>query len=231
MGLNTAMLYTEDTYESSGRAVLRLSAQDGTLRRSCGNWTPMPRCSALRCSHAFRPLAHLEQILQWPAYDEYKDTDAVLIADEDKTYELLEKMIAAASAPFKSKRIHIGMDEAHGIGSGRYKKRHGVKSPFDILNGHLGRVSGICSRLGLKPMIWSDMYFRLGSKSHDYYDLDAVVPPEVIASIPKDARLVYWDYYHLDKAFYADFIDRHRALGSEPRSWLAGFGRGAVSGR
>ncbi len=53
-------------------------------------------------------LGHLEQILQWPAYAEYRDTAGILLAGEDKTYALLEKMIAAASAPFRSKRIHVG---------------------------------------------------------------------------------------------------------------------------
>jgi hypothetical protein len=37
-----------------------------------------------------------------------------------------------------------------------------------------------------------------------------------VAKIPKDVQLVYWDYYHHDVEFYRDWIDRHRALGSEP---------------
>jgi hypothetical protein len=161
-------------------------------------------------------LAHLGQVLQWPAYAQYRDTDQVLLADEPKTYALLEKMIDAASAPFRSKRIHLGMDEAHGIGTGKYKKLHGETSAFDILNRHLANVRDLCARRGLRPMIWSDMYFRIGSAKNDYYDKTSVIPPEVVEKIPKDVQLVYWDYYHHDVEFYLEWIRRHRALGSEP---------------
>ena len=40
-----------------------------------------------------------------------KSTSEVLLANLDDTYEFIEKMISAASSPFRSKRIHIGMDE------------------------------------------------------------------------------------------------------------------------
>ena len=215
MGLNLVMLYAEDTYEVPGEPFFgylrgRYTHQEMKELDDYADALGIEMCPCIQT------LAHLAQILQWPAYSEYRDTNDVLIADEEKTYALIEKMIAAASAPFRSKRIHIGMDEAHGIGSGRYKELHGEKPPFDILNDHLARVRDICARRGLKPMIWSDMYFRLGSKSHEYCDPTCVVPPEVIARIPKGVQLVYWDYYHTDKEFYAEWIDRHRALGSEP---------------
>ena len=45
-------------------------------------------------------LAHLEHILQWPAYASLRDSDRVILADHEPTYALLERMIAAASAPF-----------------------------------------------------------------------------------------------------------------------------------
>lgn len=215
MGINLVMLYAEDTYEVPGEPFF------GYLR---GRYThdelkgldDYADALGIEMCPCIQTLAHLAQILQWPAYAGYQDTDHVLIAGEEKTYALIEKMIAAASAPFRSRRIHIGMDEAAGIGSGRYKQLHGKKPPFDILNDHLARVRDICSRLGLRPMIWSDMYFRLGSKSHDYYDRTLVIPRQVAKRIPKDVQLVYWDYYHLDKDFYSEWIDRHRALGSEP---------------
>ncbi len=215
MGINVLMLYTEDTYEVPGEPFF------GYLR---GRYTQDELRDLDRYADALgiemfpciQTLGHLEQILQWPAYAAYRDTRGVLLAEHEPSYVLIEKMIRAASAPFRSKRIHLGMDEAHGIGSGRYKELYGDKSAFDILSAYLTRVRDICGRMGLKPMIWSDMFFRIGSASHDYYDLEAVIPPAVTARIPQDVQLVYWDYYHDDEGFYADFIDRHRALGSEP---------------
>lgn len=215
MGINAAVLYAEDTYEVPGEPFF------GYLR---GRYTheemkgldDYADSLGIEMFPNIQALAHLVQILQWPAYAEYRDTAQVMLADDDKTYALLEKMIAAASSPFRSKRIHLGMDEAHGIGSGRYKAIHGETRPFDILNKHLVKVCEICSRSGLKPMIWSDMYFRLGSEKDDYYDKASKIPSEVVAQIPKDVQLVYWDYYHHDKEFYLEWIKRHRALGSEP---------------
>ncbi|MBE3576187.1 MAG: family 20 glycosylhydrolase [Limnochordales bacterium] len=215
MGINTCMLYTEDTYEVPGLPFF------GYLR---GRYTQAELKElddyafnlGIEMIPCIQTLAHLEQILQWPAFAEYRDTSGVLLAEEEKTYELLEKMILAASSPFRTKRIHVGMDEAFGIGAGRYKQLHGEKRPFDILNTHLSKVREICQRHGLRPMIWSDMYFRLGSKNHEYYDKNTVIPEDVKKGIPKDVDLVYWDYYHLDSDFYAEWIERHRELGSEP---------------
>jgi hypothetical protein len=65
-------------------------------------------------------------------------------------------------------------------------------------------------------MIWSDMYFRIGSARNDYYDREATIPPSVADRIPADVSLVYWDYEHTEQAFYQEWIDRHRALGSDP---------------
>lgn len=215
MGLNMVILYTEDSYEVPGEpffGYLRGRYTQDELRELDAYAAAL----GIEMFPCIQTLAHLEQVLQWPAYAEYRDTEHVLMADEPATYALIEKMIAAATAPFRSRRIHLGMDEAHGIGTGKYLQKHGRRPPFDILSDHLGKVREICARQGLKPMIWGDMFFRLGSKTHDYYDRDAVVPAEVVGQIPRDVQLVYWDYYHMDPADYTDMIDRHRAIGFEP---------------
>lgn len=215
MGINTLMLYAEDTYEVPGEpffGYMRGRYTQAEMR----DLDDYARKFGVEMFPCIQVLAHLRQVLQWPAYAAHRDTPDVLLADDGKTYRLIEKMIAAASAPFRSKRIHLGMDEALGIGAGVYKTRFGERHPFDILNRHLARVRQICRGFGLKPMIWSDMYFRIGSKTGDYYDEHTVIPPKVAAQIPKDVALVYWDYYHTKQAFYEDWIDRHRALGSEP---------------
>jgi hypothetical protein len=65
-------------------------------------------------------------------------------------------------------------------------------------------------------MIWSDMYFRLGSSTRAYYDKEAVIPADAVRRIPADLDLVYWDYYHRERDFYVEWIERHRAMGKEP---------------
>ncbi|MFW6189578.1 MAG: beta-N-acetylhexosaminidase [Planctomycetota bacterium] len=215
MGLNMLMLYTEDTYEVPGEpffGYLRGRYSEEELHE-LDRYAAVFGIEMMPC---IQTLAHLEQILQWPAYADYRDTGGVILADEERTYELVEKLVAAASQPFRSPRIHLGMDEAHGIGQGRYRQRHGEKSSFHILNNHLMRVREICREQGLEPMIWSDMYFRLGSESNDYYDPDSRVPDQVVEGIPDDVDLVYWDYYHCEPDFYQAMIEKHRELGKEP---------------
>jgi hypothetical protein len=60
------------------------------------------------------------------------------------------------------------------------------------------------------------MYFRLGSKTHNYYDLEADIPQDVVKAIPAEAELVYWDYYHGDDDTYLKMIEIHRSMGREP---------------
>ena len=60
------------------------------------------------------------------------------------------------------------------------------------------------------------MFFRAASKTGEYYDQSSIIPKEVIDRTPKEIQLVYWDYYHADEEFYTDWINRHRAFGSDP---------------
>lgn len=43
------------------------------------------------------------------------------------------QMIAAISGPLRSKRIHIGMDEAHGVSEGRYRQFFGYKDSTKVV--------------------------------------------------------------------------------------------------
>ena len=40
-------------------------------------------------------LAHLEQMFRWAKFNEINDCNGILLVDEPKTYELIEKMIAS----------------------------------------------------------------------------------------------------------------------------------------
>ncbi len=215
MGFNCFILYTEDTYEVPGEpffGYLRGRYSQEELR----DLDAYAATLGMEMFLSIQTLGHLGQVLQWPAYAGCRDVEEVLIAEEPKTYELIEKMIAAAVAPFRSRRLIVGMDEAHGLGTGRYLKLLGYKRAFDIFNSHLDRVRDICRKHGIRPIIWSDMYFRLGSKTNEYYDRTSAIPGDVAASIPKDVQLAYWDYYHTDAEFYAEWIKRHRAMGFDP---------------
>jgi hexosaminidase len=215
MGFNTVQLYTEDVYEIEGEPMFgyfrgRYSA---TELKEIDAYGEIFGIEVIPC---IQTLGHLEQVLQWPVYSDIIDSPGILLIGEPATYRLIEKMLDTVSSSFRSRRVHIGMDEAHGVALGRYRRLHGDRRPFDVLNEHLKKVAALCEDRGLKPMIWSDMYFRLGSANNDYYDKESKIPESVAAEIPAGVDLVYWDYYHDDPAFYTDWIARHRNLGKEP---------------
>ena len=214
MGLNVMMIYTEDTYEVPEYpyfGYMRGRYTQGELEM-CDDYANDLGIEMIPC---IQTLAHLTEALKWNYAINIRDTEDILLAGEPQTYQFLEHIIKAASKPFRSKRMHIGMDEAHQLGLGKYIDKHGFRERFSIMNDHLQDVVSIAENEGLQTMIWSDMYFRLGSTDGSYYDLEASIPDEVVESIP-DTQLVYWDYYHIDKSFYKAFIKKHQSLGSMP---------------
>ena len=215
MGCNVFMLYTEDTYELPGEPYFGYM-RGGYSGREIREIDDYARQLGIEVVACIQTLGHMGQMLKWPHYRNIKDTTQVLLAGEEKTYDLIEKMIAFWSEHLGTRRIHVGMDEAHDLGRGRLMDLHGNQSVFDIFDRHLKRVEEICSSHGLKPMIWSDMYFRMGNPTQDYYDRNTVIPDSVKAKVPQSVDLVYWDYCSTDEGFYTEWIQRHRELGHDP---------------
>lgn len=216
MGYNMAMLYTEDTYQLPDEPFFGYKRGPYTLEemKEIDAYAKSLGIEMIAC---LQTLGHMEQILQWHnAYGKVKDTDRVLLVDKEETYALIDKMLAFGSEALSSDRIHIGMDETHDLGRGNFMDFNGYERGFDIFNRHFAKVEKMCEKYSLRPMIWSDMYFRMSNPTQDYYDLKNDIPQDVIDMIPKNSDLVYWDYYHTDKQFYLDFIEKHRKLGYEP---------------
>ncbi|MCC7517674.1 MAG: beta-N-acetylhexosaminidase [Verrucomicrobiae bacterium] len=215
LGFNAFMLYTEDTYELPGEPYF------GACR---GRYTATElrevdahaRSLGIELIGCIQTLGHLERVLRWSAYRGIRDAGPVLLVDHEPTYALIEKMVAQVARCLGSRRINLGLDEAHMLGRGRSLDRHGYRRPFDLFQRHLRRVVSICRRHGLAPMMCSDMYFRMGSATGDYYDERCRIPADVRKRIPRDVQLVYWDYYKNRASDYRRWIRRHRALGSEP---------------
>ncbi|HEX2985634.1 MAG TPA: beta-N-acetylhexosaminidase [Caproiciproducens sp.] len=212
MGFNTLMLYTEDTYEIPGQPYF------GYMR---GRYTREELHEIDRYADLFgievvpciQTLAHLNAIKRWYTYAaDIFDCDDILMADEEKTYRLIEEMISSMASSLKSRKIHIGMDEAHMLGLGKHLDRYGYQNRFEILLRHQKRVVQICEKYGYQPMIWSDMYFKLLSHTADYYDTSVKVTDEIRNMIPDGLNLVYWDYDHMDRDTYEKMLDLHFQL-------------------
>jgi hypothetical protein len=214
MGMNTFLLYTEDVYEVPGQPYF------GYLR---GRYTASELRGLDDCAFALgiemfpciQTLSHLFLPLRWPAFRDVRDTYYILLAGEKKTYALIEQLLRAASAPYRSKRIHLGMDEAGEAGLHRYREIHGLRPRISVCLEHLRDVTRIAKRLGLAPMIWSDMFVR-GHGSANPKDVYLRRPRDLAPLVPRDVQFVYWDYYNNVKRHYVEWIDRHRAIGKEP---------------
>ena len=193
-GYNMVMLYTEDVYELPDEPFFGYMRGGYTLEE-LRELDAYARDLGIELVGCIQTLGHLEQILKWDgAYNKVKDTASVLMVDEPETYKLIEKMIRFWSEALTSRRIHIGMDETHDLGRGRFLDIHGYESGFELFNRHLGKVNAICKEAGLTPMIWSDMYFRLSNPNQDYYDLEHAVPEAVRSSATATSALIRsWD--------------------------------------
>ena len=208
MGINSFMLYTECNYEVPGEEFWGYNTGSYSTEelKALSSFAEKLGIEMFPCIQA---LAHLRRALHWDAYSSVKDTETVLLVDEEETYRLLDRLIAAAAEPYGSRKIHIGMDEAWDLGLGSYLRKHGFRQPYELMSRHLKRVIGITKQRGLEPMMWSDMFFRVGSRTNEYYDTAVELPEPVVNAIPPEVDLVYWDYYHCGEAFYRAFIDRH----------------------
>ncbi|WP_141502080.1 beta-N-acetylhexosaminidase [Paenibacillus luteus] len=215
IGMNTLMLYTEDTYTITAEPYFGYMRGRYTERelQECDDFAARLGIELIPC---IQTLAHLESFLKWEASAPLRDSNDVLLVGLDQTYQLIHRMVESVSRCFRSRRIHIGMDEAQGLGRGRGLDLYGNKNRFELMNEHLLKVKEITMQYGLEPMIWSDMYFRIGSATHEYYDLETVISRAHADQIPRGTQLVYWDYYHYDQEFYAAMIRKHKGLGSVP---------------
>lgn len=206
LGLNKFMLYTEDTYEIEGYEYFgymrgRYSKEE---LKEIDKYGQKLGIEVVPC---IQTLAHLEKAIKWEYAKDMVDSEDVLLVGSEKTYKFIEEMIKSLRDSFKSKNIHIGMDEAFLLGRGEYINKNGYKNHYDIMIEHLEKVCTICNKYDFKPMMWDDMILRSGSPNGFYYNTQSVIKRELANKLPENLSLVYWDYYHNDKNTYKKMWD------------------------
>lgn len=217
-GYNTLLLYTEDTYEVDNEPYF------GYMR---GRYSKdeikevVAYCNSLGMEviPCIQTLAHLNQIFRWADYGQINDTADILLIGENRTYELIDNMFKTLRECFNTEYVHIGMDEAHMLGFGKYFDKHGFEDRLSNFTKHLNTVISIAEKYNFKPIMWSDMFFRISNKG-DYYPENPDVPADVLEITPKQVGLVYWDYYHTVKSYYDKMFSAHKKFGNEV--WFAG---------
>ncbi len=219
LGFHLGMMYTEDTYEVKEYpyfGYLRGKYSQAELRQL----DDYADALGIELCPCIQTLGHLNRALHWPAMAHMKDTEEVLLVDDPQTLAFIRAMLENATAPYRSNRIHIGMDEAHFLGQGVYLRRHGYTKPFPIMQTHLKQVGQIVRELNLNAIMWSDMYFRLSSPTGAYYDAPSI-DAQIVADAPADIGLVYWDYYHADEETYDRMFAMHEKFAA-PTAFAGG---------
>lgn len=216
MGYNCMFLYAEDTYEVEGEAYFgymrgRYTAEE---MREMDEYASSLGIEIIPC---IQTLAHLTPISRWQQYK--MDTDDILMVDHEGTYELIENMFKTLSTCFKTRRIHVGMDEAHMLGRGKHLDEYGYETVDVLMKRHLNRVCEIAKKYDYELMVWSDMYFRPWNRG-EYYVGKKEVPKEYIEAMPDNVIPVYWDYYSKNPERYDDMLYNHTQLSD--KTWFAG---------
>lgn len=210
LGFNQIWLYMEDVYELKDYpkfGYLRGKYRESDLK-TLDDYAFNLGIELIPC---IQTLGHMGQFLRWPSSAPLKDQADVLRIDIAKP--LIEAMIDFCQQTFRTKQIHIGMDETFGFSLGTYYKKHGYHNPEDLFLEHLNWVYDVCKNKGFEHILmWSDMFFRHRSQTEYYYDTTITFEEAFLNKIPKDITMVYWDYYNSKPEVYEKMIQNHQKM-------------------
>lgn len=216
IGYNALFLYTEDTYELEGEPYFgymrgRYTADE---LREIDSYASERGVEIVPC---IQTLAHLETISRWDKFP--MDTPDVLLVDDERTYELIDKMFSSLEKCLKTRRIHVGLDEAHNLGRGKFLDRFGYERASDIMRRHLARVLEIAKKHGYEILVWSDMFLRFWNNGK-FIIPKTVVPEEYRDIIPKEVGTVHWDYDVTTERRLTDMVENLNQMSD--KIWFAG---------
>ena len=216
MGYNYIELYIEDLMQIESIPYLGHS-RGRYSKDEIKEFDKFSKIFGVELIPCIQTLAHLPQIFRHDTFVPINDIADILLIGEEKTYDFIEKVIAFSAECYTSRKINIGMDEAHMMGKGEYmNKSKFPENRGEIFLKHLNRVLDICRKYGYKVSMWSDMFFKVGLNIHipqAYIGIeDKCFSEDFIKNMPKDVNLIFWDYYHTDKSFYNDVFKKHFEL-------------------
>lgn len=201
MGHSVLMLYMEDVYAVEGEDYFGYLRGRYTKEElmELDDYADMFGIELIPC---IQTLAHLNQFLQWDVIaDAYLDIDDILLVGDENVNNFLDRIIGHLAKTFRSRRIHLGMDEAYHLGRGRFADRNGLHAKPEIMRQHLETLCSITRKYNLKPIIWDDMFFSHYSKAN-----------ETEYKVPDGIDTMYWDYYTNKKADYITNIRKRSKI-------------------
>lgn len=225
LGYNMLMLYTEDTYEVENQPYFgymrgRYSiAQMQEINAYCAQ-------KGMELIPNIQTLAHLNGITRWPAYAPIIDQKDFLLVGDERVYDLIDDMFATVCKTHTSQYVHVGMDEANGLGRGKYQDIHGICNVAEMFVYHIKRVAQIAKKYGKTILVWGDMFHSLmGPGKH--LDLPDDFDRTICEQIPDNVEIVCWEYNVPTVEYYDGRIKSHNKIRENCwftgafRSWLA----------
>lgn len=193
MGFNCLILYTEDIYEVPEYEYFG-HKRGAYSKADLKSFAEFAKLFGMQFTLHFQTLGHLGRVSAWPCFDEYFETPHSLMPESEKTYEFIENEIKAVAEVVNSEYLFIGMDEAYGMGRGRYLDENGYTDSKELFYRHVEKVCEICKKYGFKAVIPTDMYFVM--QSGCYYTNNTRIPKECVERMPDNLVFEWWDYYY-----------------------------------
>lgn len=219
MGYNSIQIYTEDTFEVKDYEYFGYFRGRYTKSeiKEIDEYAKHFGITLIPC---IQTLAHFTACKEWDYFDKMKDIDDVLLVGNEETYKFIDGIIRSISEMYSSRVINIGMDEAYMLGFGNYRIKNGIRNRIDIMIEHINRVVEICSKYSFRPMMWSDMFFRIMSSDTDNHEDQIYFSDLLKNNLNSNISLIYWDYYKETQSGYSDNILMHKTI--TDKLWFAG---------
>ena len=212
-GLNSVVLYMEDVYQLKNYpyfGYMRGAYSEQELKEIDDYAYEL----GIEVVPAIQVLGHMEQYLRHVESAPVRGTDSILLCGDENTYTFIEEMISTMRRCFRGSKIHIGCDESESVALGNYIKKNGYRKSADIINEHVTRVEKIASKYGFKPIMYSDMYFKMYSKTGSQFDYDVEFPENISELVP-NVDIAYWDYGQLTEEKYVKMMTAISRMGKK----------------
>lgn len=160
-------------------------------------------------------LSQMYFVWKYSVYGNIMETKSVLLADEPKTYDFIEKMFATMREYISSNKIHIGMDDSYYVGRNRHLDLHGYEELSNVYLRHLNVVVEIAEKYGYECEFWSEPltedYFKkeLSTETKEY------VRENISTKLPEKASLCARNYFETDESKISELIDKNLKLGDK----------------
>ena len=203
MGYESVQVYTEDTLKVAAEEYMGYG-RGAYYREEIQEMDRFAQMFGIELIPCIECLAHLNQLCLYSRYSLMMDCGDILMVGEPRTYEFIEHIFQMIAESYTSRKVNVGMDEASMLGRGGYLEKNGYRPRAELMAEHTEKVNEIAKKYGFQTSMWSDMFYSLMFKENRTEKED-----EILNGLPKDVRLIYWDYGTTDYDACASKMENH----------------------